>query len=587
MTRVALWAMILAVTSCSMPEQPPPGAGPAGAAALPAVLDQGWTGSQRATFYDTSQGSRILPAAWFAALQMADGSGPFGGDGLARYGYLQASASKYPIGFVEDPRSGDLGMTCAACHTGAIRYRGQVVRIDGGRSHADFQAFLADLAASLRATQEPARFDAFATAVLGPARTPSATRSLETALRAKAAEFGHFMDRSLPPEPWGKGRLDAFGMIFNRVVALGLGVEENYSFADAPVRYPFIWNAPFQDATQWTGAAPNGRFIKGLARNTGEVFGVFGGLHPTRDRLGLVRYASTVEFRNLVALESAVAALRPPRYPFPIDRALAERGKGLWGSECAACHARQASTSLERAWTTPVCRVWTDRTTFDKSRLDAATGLLRGTYAPSTGRLLGDRAPKLDLLATAVIGALVESARFDGALSRSVRADLENAVDPRYPGAITDGTAWPQRPECTKAPPRPAIAAASSLDTGVGARAAMPAAQAGLYQIPAAGAQTGEAAYESRVLEGVWAAAPYLHNGSVPSLWQLLLPAKDRVSRFPTGLVEFDPVDVGLTVSPGGDFDASRSPNGNAGHEYGTTLPEADRRALLEYLKTL
>ena len=83
------------------------------------------------------------------------------------------------------------------------------------------------------------------------------------------------MDASLPPSPWGPGRLDAFGMIFNRVAGRDLDVLGNFKMADAPVSYPFLWNASRQDRTQWSGSVPNGLFIQGLARNTGEVFGVF------------------------------------------------------------------------------------------------------------------------------------------------------------------------------------------------------------------------------------------------------------------------------------------------------------------------
>ena len=100
------------------------------------------------------------------------------------------------------------------------------------------------------------------------------------------------------------------------------------------------------------------------------------------------------------------------------------------------------------------------------------------------------------------------------------------------------------------------------------------------------------AAYESRVLKGIWATAPYLHNGSVPNLWELLKPAKERRTTFMVGSRVFDPKNVG--------YDADQSPfkngrfvaepangNGNGGHEYGTTLTDEQRWAIIEYLKTL
>ena len=99
-----------------------------------------------------------------------------------------------------------------------------------------------------------------------------------------------------------------------------------------------------------------------------------------------------------------------------------------------------------------------------------------------------------------------------------------------------------------------------------------------------------EKKYAARPLWGVWATAPYLHNGSVPTLHDLFLPAKDRPKTFPLGHREYDPVKVGYTTPEGKPrflFDTSKIGNGNGGHEFGTNLGEADRAALIEYLKTL
>jgi hypothetical protein len=107
----------------------------------------------------------------------------------------------------------------------------------------------------------------------------------------------------------------------------------------------------------------------------------------------------------------------------------------------------------------------------------------------------------------------------------------------------------------------------------------------------AGNAFVGNLGYKARPLDGVWATAPYLHNGSVLSLYELLLPASQRRASF--GLVphqEFDPKHVGLVPVPGdatSTFDTTKPGNGNGGHEYGTQLCDADRWALLEYLKSL
>ena len=102
--------------------------------------------------------------------------------------------------------------------------------------------------------------------------------------------------------------------------------------------------------------------------------------------------------------------------------------------------------------------------------------------------------------------------------------------------------------------------------------------------------------YKARPLNGIWATAPYLHNGSVPTLYELLLPAAQRSKMFTVGSREFDPVNVGLRSGKEDgpfQFDTSLAGNANSGHEgaaYGTEpgqLNEVQKRELLEYLKTL
>ena len=101
-------------------------------------------------------------------------------------------------------------------------------------------------------------------------------------------------------------------------------------------------------------------------------------------------------------------------------------------------------------------------------------------------------------------------------------------------------------------------------------------------------------AYKARPLDGIWAASPYLHNGSVPTLAQLLTPAAQRVTSFQVGS-NYDQVNIGLATTQT-QFNYTyvttgcsnlNSGNSNCGHEYGTTLSASDKAALLEYLKTL
>lgn len=113
--------------------------------------------------------------------------------------------------------------------------------------------------------------------------------------------------------------------------------------------------------------------------------------------------------------------------------------------------------------------------------------------------------------------------------------------------------------------------------------------------------------YKPRPLAGIWAAGPFLHNGSVPTIYQLLLPADQRDKKFFVGTREFDAVNLGLSTQPTGRggfwLDTTITGNSNAGHEfrkgslekgegylprYGVIGPEwseQDRRDIIEYLK--
>lgn len=101
--------------------------------------------------------------------------------------------------------------------------------------------------------------------------------------------------------------------------------------------------------------------------------------------------------------------------------------------------------------------------------------------------------------------------------------------------------------------------------------------------------------YANQPLDGLWLRAPYLHNGSVPSLRALLEPASRRPTLFYTGYDVYDFGDVGFVTSGpeaekrGWRFDTLTRGNGNGGHEgpaYGTLLTGDQKNALLEYLKT-
>jgi mono/diheme cytochrome c family protein len=101
--------------------------------------------------------------------------------------------------------------------------------------------------------------------------------------------------------------------------------------------------------------------------------------------------------------------------------------------------------------------------------------------------------------------------------------------------------------------------------------------------------------YANMPLDGLWLRAPYLHNGSVPTLADLLSPPAERPVRFLRGLDVFDaarggfvapPCDPAVPTAEGFCLDTSLPGNGNGGHLYGTDLPQQAKSDLLAYLTT-
>jgi hypothetical protein len=105
--------------------------------------------------------------------------------------------------------------------------------------------------------------------------------------------------------------------------------------------------------------------------------------------------------------------------------------------------------------------------------------------------------------------------------------------------------------------------------------------------------------YAAPPLSGLWSSAPYLHNGSVPSLWALLSP-EQRPVKFMVGGHALDYKAVGLRLQADGGYPAGYQPfskpywydtdikgQGNQGHMQGATLRAADKEALIEFLKLL
>ncbi len=639
-------------------------------------LDQGWTTTLRNKWYNESQGSRLLPLAWMRALEQPAGRGKFLDPAyMSGFGYLTARAGEQnsdpalPLGLVADleaskkanimcgafpeickggvMREAWLGMTCAACHTTEIVHNGKKLRIDGAPTHADFYEFLTALNVSLRVTanDEDGKFGRFANAVLGADDTPSARARLKAQLDELVA-WQNFVENFNKTEAvYGPARLDAQGYILNKIVAIsGSGQTTDDTPADAPSSYPFVWNTSQQQKIQWNGIAANQNYEKtdrsgvadygAMVRNTSEVIGVFAHIE-TKKKPWIPfwpdSYKSSVRDRSLDDLERWLTALESPRWPAalfgepePVFTVNGETHDGatLYAEHCASCHALLAADEIN----TPLPAIFEDdpsaakfirMSTIEEMQTDlllacntylheSEPGNFNGrkTFWIKGAAINGEENKTANMLTNATLGALLNKA---GSIIKRRIEDVAVAVFGRrrpvlagppeeivYLPGVTDMSAKRRVEACLTEP---------HMDENGGP------------EKPAANIR----AYKARPLNGIWATAPYLHNGSVPTLHDLLLPSrvrntapadwtppqrvapsvlagKFRPEEFYLDFSKFDTERVGFAQqqAPGAfKFEMWKSAtepipgNYNSGHDYGVELNDNDRKALVEYLKTL
>jgi mono/diheme cytochrome c family protein len=417
-----------------------------------------------------------------------------GGEGYAAFGMVFEPGHDLPVGVQKGRNMGidRVFVNCAVCHHSTVRdtpaspprvYVGMpAARLDLGA----FEKFLFDIA-----TDE--RFDANDIVPeierqAGPLSPldhylvyPIAIALMQQRLMTLRERF-----MTLHPEAWGPGRVDTFNSskaYFNFPIG-SLPDGELHGTAE----FPSIWNQGKKRGMQlhWDG---NNTDV--TERNKNAAFGT--GTTP-----------STVDLAALGRIETWLWTLKPPPYPYPIDRQRAARGATLYKEYCAACHGASGEdfTGEYVGKVTPIEDIKTDRYRLDSFTYDLTVNL----GAPYAG----------------------EPYRFKHFVKTYGYANLP--------------------------------------------------------------------------LDGLWLRAPYLHNGSVPTLRDLLEPAASRPPWFFRGYDVFDPVKVGFRGDVGEEHgrtyfrfetrrpDGSFIPgNGNYGHDgkaYGTLLPPADKDAIVEFLKT-
>jgi hypothetical protein len=508
------------------------------------AIDQKVDRATLAKYHHTDQGTRLLPAAWLAAVEKPDGSGKvMNPDDLRRFGFLvdnspsgASNPYSWPLGFtVSDPaQSGGIGIagfTCAMCHTGQIEHKGTAMVIEGGQPMIQLFPFVDSIAAAFIATAtDPsmrAKFIADAITAGYPADR------MERDFDAAVSRLSHLQSSTpgtkITMLPGGAGRVDAVQGIANRVFGTDLMMATNQRDASAPVSYPYLWDIWRLSWLQYNGLTP----ALPDSRNIAEVLGTEaqtsivnakGELNPEP-----LRWKTSIQLPNVMWMEGVLRTLHAPSWPAevlgPIEPMRADAGKQLFTSHCAGCHGiKELPNGNWDVTVVPLEKIGTDP--------KQATNWAGYTY---------------DLTK---LGMAKESQAYVGvsAAVNAVRKQLY--ADYNIPPAE-------QEPDVA-------------------------------LQAPCG--------YKARPLIGVWATPPFLHNGSVRTIYELLSDTRPASFRF--GTREYDPVNLGYTEDPSPRdmvLDISIPGNLNTGHWWtddmtrpgriGPKLREDEKYAIIEYLK--
>jgi hypothetical protein len=583
-------------------------------------LDQGWTLDQREKYYQTDQGTLIMPYNWFMSLELppnflrwTENKEMFrSNQNVSRYRLLPDPRPKYnpeglPVGVTRTEVPNDLldllppdlqekqwlSFSCAACHTGQLTYKGLAIRVDGMPAMWDFSYFSQNMTAALATTRFwPSKFDRFAKRVLEREGKPD-TSAERDRLKKEIDAYSKWplisealtaiRDKTYQTVE-GPGRTDALGRGGNgQFTSLD---PANMRKSSGPVSFPPLWYTHDYDWVQSTTA-----IRQPLGRNVTESWGVNVIVDITNpDPAKLFR--STHPLFKLFWIETLLSVLEHPHWPtdiFPqIDEAKAERGRYLY-EEAVWANPRDPRDELYCGGSTGAkC---------NQERINDQKGYCARCHKPIRETAEASATPpcdptkdpncqsdgtfyqiplyKLDVLGTDPNDATEFNAR----------------VGTMSPGTGTFRDAFAASKYADKSKP--------NLNFGIGNGlqfvtdnvmdwwfkrndAEMQAwVKAGVFPSVEAGKRTMDGfrkndfraplAYPARPMAGYWATAPYLHNHSVLNMYELLSPASERASTFYVGNTEFDPYKLGFEsgwFEKGFKFDTSTSGNSNLGHEF-------------------
>ena len=520
--------------------------------------EQGWSEEERDYWHHLNAGQEFAPLSWVRALPSPDTNLSLLDPAYLRgLGFLDKPITKnnpegLPVGFSTKsaPENGRvmLGLTCASCHTGQLNFQGKAFRIDGASAGFNIYKFFSDYGVALsRTLQDSLAWKDFASKVLAkePGDEAHLRKEVEEVMALTTWEMEAYAKLETASVDAGHGRMDPFNRIGNEVFGLGLREPANYHAANAPVGVPYLW-----DVARLNWVHYNASFSKPIARNILQVLGN-GGKTFFLDEQGNVKAGPekwTINFNIelLNEMEKGFAALKAPKWPSAIlgeiDVKKAADGKALFMQNCANCHAPRIVAGSDPAnpkWevtAVPLQVIGTDPS--------EATTFVNRRY--NAKKLLGPGAASID--GASGLQLLTEE------MEKYAYKQL-GYTDEQVQKVNGDG-----KHEAVRA----------------------------------------KAVYKARPLDGVWSTPPFLHNGSVPNIYELLSPPAERSTTFWLGTYEYDPAKIGYVSQQGPKsflFDTRLSGNANTGHAFtddastrgkiGRALTPDERMAIIEYLKTL
>jgi hypothetical protein len=559
---LALCAVSILIAGCNQKRAEQP----AGAEQAVIYSGNGWSQGERDEYYHLAEGSELMPYALLANLKSSVTGKPFLED-MERFGFLPdhtgpQNAHGLPVGVTvsRSRNSGTagieiVGFSCAACHVGELTYHGKHVRIDGAPATINLQQYQVEFKDSLDATlRSPQQLLDLIVAMerqQDPSNTPSGQEAAQYAGEPDVQSAGN-VQAAPTADPYfhsiSSAKADAAppprGSFSDRLKA-------DIAFLKARLAY-----------------VQNGKLlVDGTEPGPGRV-----------DAFGAAR--------NLLFPQYAMKMQSPVSFPYiwsvpdNIGQKAADFRWIHYDGNTNSILERNIGQSLGMGSVFDPKTYESTLRIGNLHRLEILTHKLQAPRWPADvlGAIDENKAQQ---------GEQIFQQRCAGCHQDRLYAQTEIGTDPNRANSFGQPVGKTPFPKAI-APVLDGLKKRAFADDGIGA-----AEQATMDANPAIWRATGQ--YLARPLNGIWATGPYLHNGSVPTLYDLLHPDQ-RPAKFKAGSREFDPVKIGYQndlAATGVNvwvFDTSQPGNSNIGHSgdaFGTAIPEDQKSALLEYLKKL